>query len=250
MQQRQRKRRRLLYVIVPVVALVLLISVSLSTGFKLRRVDVSGNKHLSDSEIKELAEVPAGVSVIRLPTATVTGNLRKSPWIKNATVNRRFLSRTALIDIEERKPLFVAPSGDAFVLVDNEGVVLESRTDSEVPYPLLQDLPAKPPKPGAAISSKSFANALACVKNLDAKLRQSVNIVSAPSVRGLTLWTRGGVEILYGQAEDVEKKNFVIKKFLGEPGKVVFIDVSVVSNPTVRRLEEDTSDDSTEKSSD
>lgn len=248
-RQRKLRRRRLAVFLVPAVAFVIVVIVVLNSGFTLRKVEVTGNKSLSDSKVKALAKVPSEVSMWHLPSGEIITNLRRNPWIEDVRVDRRFWGRTAVIDIDERKPLFIAPDGDSFVLIDDEGMVLETRTDSEVPHPLLQDLPVSPPKPGRRISSSNFKNALACVLSLDSKLRKSINIVSAPSVRGLTLWTRGGVEILYGESTETKKKNFVVKKFLGEPGKVVFIDVSVVSNPSVRRLEEDSSDESREKSS-
>ncbi len=236
----RRQRRLRLLLILLVLALIVWggISIYNSDLFNIKRINVTGNSHLSDEHILKLAKVSQKTNLLKVPLEQIRNRLLQEPWIKEVGILRH-LPNTLEIRIRERRPIAIIPIDDSFILIDGEGFVLECRGDLKgLDMPVIRDLKIGSFQVGKRLRSKSLSNALACLRELDPDLRGSLNLVSASSVDKLSLYTKDDVEILYGKAENNSKKNFIIKKILSEPrGKIIFIDVRVVSNPVVKRLE-------------
>ncbi|MEW6189029.1 MAG: FtsQ-type POTRA domain-containing protein [Actinomycetota bacterium] len=238
-QIRRRRRLRLLLILL-VLALIVWggIRIYNSDLFNIKRINVTGNSHLSDEHIVKRARVPRKTSLLKIPLKQIRNRLLQEPWVKDVRILRH-LPNTLEIRIRERKPMAIIPIDESFILIDGEGFVLECRGDLKgLDMPAIRDLKIGSFQIGKRLRSKSLSNALACLRELDPDLRDSLNMVSASSADKLSLYTKDDVEILYGKAENNSKKNFIIKKILSEPGgKIIFIDVRVVSNPVVKRLE-------------
>lgn len=205
--------------------------------FKIKKVKITGTKHLNDSQIEKAAAVSPKTSLIRVPVKEIEGRLLKNPWIKSVEISRSF-PNTLIIEISERKAIALVPVSDGLAAVDCDGLVLEKRPDIDrVNLPLIKDLKVNKVKIGKRIQSSAFSNAISCLGHLEDQLRSSLSIISASSVDKLSLYTKEGIEILYGKAENVEKKNYILKKLLSKDSGIKFIDIRVASNPVIKRLE-------------
>ncbi|MDQ7784651.1 MAG: FtsQ-type POTRA domain-containing protein [Desulfomonilaceae bacterium] len=71
--------------------------------FNLQEVDVTGTKRLSRDEIVEASEIEAGINLLTVDLGAVTERLKRHPWIRSASVYRRFPGRL-IMEIEERSP--------------------------------------------------------------------------------------------------------------------------------------------------
>lgn len=226
-----------LLLVVAVAVLAAFIWLFRSDLFRIKKVEITGNKHLKSSQVEKLAAIDSDMSLIRLPVKEIDARLSKNPWIKDVEITRSFPDKLK-IQIVERKAIALMPIEDGLAAVDSEGLVLERRPDStKVVLPMIKDLKISKVKVGKKIKSKAFSNAILCLKGLDSKLRSSLSIISASSVDKLSLYNKEGVEILYGKAENIQKKNYILKKLLSENSTVKFIDIRVVSNPVIKRLE-------------
>ncbi len=97
--------------------------------FTLQRVNVSGTTHLSTPEVMEAAEIAPGVSLLTLDISDLARKLGKHPWIRSASVYRRFPG-TLLVEIQERQPKAILAAGKLYY-VDEEGEFFSRRTPGD-----------------------------------------------------------------------------------------------------------------------
>lgn len=245
---RRRRRRKFWAALAILVILVLgLVQLYRSGWFNVKKIEVMGNKRLSDKQVVKISDVSKTTSLIGLPKGAIREKLLKNPWVKEAEISSSLLFRKVKIEVVERKPLAVilfknpGDKEETFFVVDKDRFVVEKLENiDKVKLPLIRDVVIDQPVIGQKLdSSDSFCNAISCLSSLDSKLRTTITIVSAPSVDKLSLYTSEGTEILYGKATDLATKNFAIKKILSEEGsQVIFIDIRTASNPVIKRLEE------------
>lgn len=233
--RRKQQLRLVLFVFLIGAVLAVLVWLYRSDLFRVKKIEVTGNNRLSDSQIEKISAIEPGSNLVRLPLKEIEGRLLKDSWIKDVEISRSF-PNTLKIKVAERKAIAVIPVDDGNAVVDEEGLVLEKISNiDKVNLLLIRDLDVRKVKVGQKIKSKSFSNASLCLSHLDEKLRKSLNIISAPSVDKLALYTNEGAEIIYGKAENFEKKNYIINKILSKGDEVIFIDIRVISNPVIKK---------------
>ena len=105
-------------------ALVLLAGwwVTRSSIFAARSITVEGNRHLTRAQVLELAGVDAHTNLVWFLPGTVADRLRRSPWVREADVDR-VLPSTLTISVRERTAVAVV-SGDRRLLVSDDRTVL------------------------------------------------------------------------------------------------------------------------------
>ena len=86
-------------------------------------------------------------------------------------------------------------------------------------------------------TSPELLNALAVLGGLSAELRSKVRTVSAPTVDRTALILPGGVQVFFGSAEEVAKKDSIARAILAENKNVVYVNVRVVDRPTWRGVD-------------
>jgi cell division protein FtsQ len=224
------------------VALVLLIVCGVvyrSSAFSVSRVEVVGAKQLRAGLVRDAAKVPTDTTLLRLPVAEIQDRLKAHPWIAEATVQRSFPG-TVRLTIVERQPAALVDTGEGMWLVDSSGYVMAKiRQDTTPTVAVVRDAKDFKPSVGQVTASATLLNALAVLSGISNELRAEVRTVSAPSVDETALMTKESVEVLIGAADELEKKDLIVRKILGEQrGKVVFIDVRATDRPVSRGLGE------------
>ncbi len=216
-------------------------AVYLSDVLSVERVVVTGTTYLAEDEVRRVAAVPADATLLRFPAAEVEERLLEHPWVATVRVSRE-LPDGMLIDVEERLPVALIDTGGADMwLVDGEGRVLESRVPSaDDAFVVIRDLPEIAPEVGTVLDSDELTNALDVLAGVSEALLSVVRAVSAPSVDLTALITTDDVEILFGTAEDVERKDVVARTILVEQaGRAVYINVRTPDRPTWRGIDTD-----------
>ena len=72
---------------------------------------------------------------------------------------------------------------------------------------------------------------------LSPELRGRVKSVSAATVDKTALVVAQNIQVFVGSAEDIDKKDQLIRQILAKEKKLVYINVRVVSRPTWRGLD-------------
>ncbi len=92
--------------------------------FRVERIVVRGNDHLSTGEVLALVSGLRGQSLLRADLAAYRTRLLDSPWVTDATL-RRVLPSTVEILVGERVPIALARIGTRLYLVDDRGVLVD-----------------------------------------------------------------------------------------------------------------------------
>lgn len=210
-----------------------------SPVFSVEKVVVVGNAHLSAEEIRELARVPGGATLLRFPAADVTERVEASPWISSVSVTRDFPD-TMRIAVSEYVPAAVVDAGaDSLWLVDRDAWVIAPQTpETTSTLVTIRDLEAFEPVEGERSTSEALRNALRVWEGLSEDLKGRTRMISAPSVDKTALMTTDDITIFIGSSEDIARKDLVARRILQEQaGKVVSINVRTVDRPTWRGVD-------------
>ena len=236
----KRRRRNILLAVAGIVAtLALVMGVAIfSPVLAVQKVVFDGNK-LVGADV--LQKVVAPILSKPLPQGTereVQDLLAPVIQVKSARIEARPPS-TLLVHIVERVPVALIKSGDAYLLVDQDGVELGSTTDLEAAaLPLIDG-------GKAAIGQDTFRAITAVLANLPQPIVAQLANASAKSPDAVELKLTDGRTVIWGNASDMELKAEVLTALLTappptpEPGKPVpapaqVFDVSAPRHPVTR----------------
>ena len=165
-----------------------------SDAFAVRRVDVTGNRHLIAARVVQIAGLPPGTTLLRLPAAEMEARLRTNPWVLDATVERVFPDGIKIV-LAERRPVAAVDLGPrGRWIVDATGTLIATGTaDPKAPVPLVREIPAiAGPRPGLPAASAQLANAVKVLDGLTPDLARTVRFVNARTVDETDLHHRPG----------------------------------------------------------
>jgi cell division protein FtsQ len=199
---------------------------------------VNGASRLSTESVLASAAIPAGATLLKLPKTQILQRLRANPWVGSAALTRS-LPGTVKIAIVERTPAAIVEAGGAEVwLVSADGYWLSRRSAEDTSVlPTVRDVPGAVPIAGKQSGSKELQNALAVVAGLSPELRGRVKSVSAATVDKTALMLADNIQVFVGSAEEISKKDQLIRQILAKEKRLVYINVRVVSRPTWRGLD-------------
>ncbi len=89
----------------------------------IERVEVRGAARLDANQVRAWAAVPLGKPLWATDGDAIVARLDGRPWIRSATVTKRFPD-TVIIEVTERVPTLVAETPRGRVLVDADGSVI------------------------------------------------------------------------------------------------------------------------------
>jgi cell division protein FtsQ len=215
------------------------VAVYRSQVFDVRTVEVLGASHSTPEDVIARAAVPTDATLLRFSADAIKERVLADPWVKDATITRSF-PHTLRIRIDERAALGVVDTGAGLFVVDGEGFVLaEHSAEATTTLPTFRETPGLDLKVGRQSTSEVLSNALAAFGGIGAEIGATVRAVSAPTIDETMLITTDNVEIMIGEALEMEKKALIVKQILREQvGSVVFIDVRSTERPISRGLPE------------
>ena len=173
---RRRRRRALAAVVATVVAAGAALG-ALSPLASVRQVDVVGAHRTGPAAVRAASGLDAEPPLLRVDGGRVTARIEELPWVRRATLERRW-PRTVVLRIDEREPAAVAPcqaGAEDACLVDATGRVLapaSSEPRAGAGLPRLTGVPAAG-EPGSALTGTA-SGALAVATNLPSSLRPLV----------------------------------------------------------------------------
>ncbi|MBO4365739.1 MAG: FtsQ-type POTRA domain-containing protein [Eggerthellaceae bacterium] len=229
-----------------------------SNLFPIQNVQVAGASHLTREEVAQLAAVPADSTMLRVDTAAIEQRLEQNGWVRSASVTR-VLPGTLQITITEREVAAVVvitsteDQQDESWIIDADGTWLMelpeagSEEAASVPAQVYEDAEnvlritnvpyGSAPVSGTKCTDDAVLNALAIVSGLTTNLADSIVQVSATDEANTTLILDNGVEIAFGEAEDIRLKERVCLELMEQhPGEISYINVRVADRPTWRSI--------------
>ncbi len=196
-------------------------------------VEVEGNVRLDAETVIAASGVNVGDGIARVRTRRVSERVESLNLVRSVEVSRRDLRRV-VIQVVEREPVYGAVHLRDAVLVDRDGVVIESGTDPRLP---VIRLASAPPEPGELVATHAaLANAHRVWTGLSGPLRSRVVEVRAPDADGLELVLEDAPVVRFGRAERMEEKIRAVGEILDDVAgsEVTLIDVRVPGFPVIR----------------
>ncbi len=211
-----------------------------SSLFAIRHVEISGNSQVTEERIMDLAGITPGANIFSVRPSRADLWLTIEPYIASADVSRR-LPGTVTVTVTERVPAAMMYAGSAVLFLDAGGRVLERfHILSEAGLPLISgvDLTGCGTVPGCVIDGAGMSEALTVLAALPADA-QSIGEINVANTQNIRLYTLDGVEIRLGDASDFDTKYRLYTGVIEDDrqegrGRIDYIDVSIVSKPTVK----------------
>lgn len=229
-----------------------------SNTFAVEKVSVSGVEHLTSEEMTELAQIPRDTTLLRLDAGGIESRLTSNPWVLEAQVERIFPD-TVNLNITERSIAAIvevkvddsatsetwALSSDGMWLMkipdqnSEEGKSVAQKIYDDASSALrITDVPyGSVPEAGTICNNANIENALTIIAGMSTELSDRVKNVAASDAQSTTLTLDNGVEVAFGDAENIRDKERVILQLMEEyPNKIAYINVRTVSNPIWRTV--------------
>lgn len=105
----------------------------ISALFPVKEVVFSGNKHLTESELKAMMGIEENKSLLRLSNRELSARLLKSPWVKAVSFRKDFPHRF-LARIDEAMPFALLEMNNHMFVVDDKGNLLEEIKGDSMPF--------------------------------------------------------------------------------------------------------------------
>lgn len=195
-----------------------------STTLQVKRVEVVGNSLLSDSRVREVADVPVGAQLALVDLGRADARVGSLAEVESVDVTRTWPD-VVRIDVVERTAVAVVELAGRLRGLDPDGVVF--RDYKTVP----KGMPRV--RAGASAGTDALREAATVVSALPDDLVTRVDHVEVATVDQISLVLRDGREVLWGSAQESELKAEVVDKLLTAQ-KAPYYDVSVPGNPTYR----------------
>lgn len=175
-----------------------------SPFFSVRSVQVLGCSRLTPGQVVEVSGIREGANIFSVPTGEVAERVATIPWVQSATCLRR-LPGTIEISVVERKAAAVTPHHNSFVVLDQDGWVIEVR-ESPAGLPLVTAEPVCEMRVGEQVGSEGIRWAISCALAFGPRSGE-VAEVHADDKNCLTVYMMGGLRAMLGQADStLEKK--------------------------------------------
>lgn len=245
-------------VVLAVLAGVVGVVLSNTNLFPVEEVTVSGVTHLTAEELTDLAAVPEGSTLLNIDADGISSRLSSNAWVQSVTVDRVF-PNTINLNVTERSISAVvevtvdnsnhtqtwALASDGMWLMEipdqdsEEAQGIASAVYEDAANVLhITDIPyGSAPEAGTYCSNANIENALGIIDGMTTELKDQVASVSAFSSDSTTLTLQSGVEIAFGDSNNIRDKELVCLQLLEEhPNQISYINVRSVNNPVWRSL--------------
>ncbi len=131
------------------------------TLFPVKEIVFSGNKHISESELKVIMGINGNESLLGLSSKELEARLLKSPWIKAVSFRKDFPHRFTA-RIEESMPYALLEMNGRTFFIDDKGNMLEEFKGEAIPFlPIISGDPFK--------NSSVFSDVLNLVRTMKDK---------------------------------------------------------------------------------
>lgn len=237
---------------VAVLAVVLVVAYFVlrsSSAFAIQNVVCEPTEHVTESDIKNLLEVPDGATLLNFDGSAIEASLKKDPWVGSVSFERQFPDTLRVVVNEQSTDALVVMNAGSIAwylgtsgswiqptkvtVAQNQSVndaALAQATSEGVL--LITDVPSSvSPKSGSEATDDVFAAVCTFRDGFSADFSAQVVSYSAPSADNISCTLASGVEISLGSATQVSSKEAIAKEILAaHPGKVTFINVRVPSS--------------------
>lgn len=133
--------------------------------FNVDKIIVKGNERFTEESIVQISQVETGLNLFKLKSSKIASRLEKEPYIRDVKIKKK-LPDKLIINVTERKACAFIKIDKDYVLIDDQGYVLERR-NKKPKLTQLTGLNVKEDKSGEVIKveqEKEFIDILTLLK--------------------------------------------------------------------------------------
>jgi cell division protein FtsQ len=172
--------------------------------FNLEQVDVTGIRRLSRAEVIEASEIDSGMSLLTADLNSIAERLRRHPWVRSASVLRRFPGQI-IIEIDERIPRGILAAGKLYYVDDQGEPFTRLLPGDSIDFPLFTGIhhnEFKANLPEIRELVRSGFNLLDLIDRTESDLDGTgIAEIKLDQDEGLTVQTRSGRWIVLGKGD-------------------------------------------------
>lgn len=214
--QRKRRRQRRFLRIILLIAIITLILFFLfkSDFFIINNIELEGNYIIPSEEILRTSGINLGSHIFNYNKTKAEERIDSFPYIKEVDIRRK-LPKTVQIIVEEREVYVQFNHLSSYILVDDEGYILEIKEDRLENIPVFR---------GFTIEDHSRENILEEdeLKTLDSfildsnnkDLMDKINEIIYESERNININLKNGIEVAFGPVNNVKYKLSLLNDIL------------------------------------
>ena len=239
----QKRRISFRFIVFLAVLCFVATGILLSPIFKIKQVDVYGNFVLTTAEIKEAAQIEAGMNIFSFGSYSALRRVVALPYAHTVSIERQLPDRI-IIRVIERQAVANVATGEGiptYLLIDGEGMVLKTGQAA---------VPHLPKVTGLGFSGFSVGQFLVLDNEGAARIFEDIlyltdifavydfspDIVDFGSPRDIVIYYEN-FDIAFGSMEDAQQKVRYLKGIMETPPHGMdrgFIDIRDVNSPRFR----------------
>ena len=214
-----------------------------SNYFKIKNIEITGTDYYSPDEITEVLNNLKGTNIFEVNKKKNEDILINNfSRIREADLQKIFPDKL-IINLSERKPLFIIYYKDNNFLIDEEGVVIEKISESKDKYKdllIVNDVINYMPVLGDKIAKKNVISSAIIYNSFNEDIKAKIKSagINKDYSGDIFFKTINGKIIIYGNSNEIIKKNTVLEQILkdleNESIYYSIIDLRISDNPIVK----------------
>ncbi len=136
----RKKRKRIIFVLkygaLSILFITIILCAMFSPLFNIKTIQVQGNEKVTENEIISLSQIQIEQNTFQISKNRIKKQIKQNAYIGKVKISRK-LPSTLIIQVEERKPVYLLEYAGAYVYVDKYGYLLEIG-QAKLELPILQ----------------------------------------------------------------------------------------------------------------
>lgn len=123
-QARMKKFKVVKYILLFIILVGSLVYILLSPLFNINDIQVAGNAKISTEQIISLSKIEKQVNMFQYRKSDIRNNIKQNAYIDTVSISHQYPD-TIKITVTERKPAYLLEFANTYVLMSNQGYLLE-----------------------------------------------------------------------------------------------------------------------------
>ena len=186
-----------------------------SDVFNVAEIKISGNNELDKDEIIRRAQISQGESIFNIRISQILENISKMPYIKKVEVKRR-LPQTIEIQVTEREGKILLKNISMYILIDDEGQILEKKDNIVKKLPILTGLKVIDIDEGNNIFSEIDEEGIIDLIKVSNQLNllEKTDEINAKHINDIEINLNNGIDVAFGTLDNVKYKLELLDEIL------------------------------------
>lgn len=191
-----------------------------SPVFNVEEIKINNNQIIHKKDILKASKINRGTNIFKLNSKLVENELLKNPFLKSVSINRK-LPSSINIDVVERKKAFSLQSASIYLLVDEEGFIMDHLDSRDKKLTNIKGFNIKSNKIGENIFSTEENTSLKLFIDEAEKLNLFVQIdeIDKNFANDINLKFKNKISVAFGPLSNVKYKLSLLKEILEDINK-------------------------------